>query len=158
MLNKMISKKKMTRMFLIGPVVGTMLGVGILIGCAGDTGLTEGRDSGGERVSQEISERGGGESGGEHSGRAEVAEGGSEGPEGGGSEEGSGANQLAPDETFDTTRAGARLIMNYDADKQLLQRHRGEHDQQHADQCQDRNTPVERSRAWADHPGGHGSG
>ena len=113
----MINKKKMTRMFLIGPIVGTMLGVGILIGCAGDIGLTEGRDPGGTRVSQEISERGGGESGGEHGSRAEVSEGGesgSEGPGGGGSEEGSGA-MLAPDETFDTTRAGARLIMSYDA-------------------------------------------
>ena len=116
MINKTISKKKMTRMFLIGPIVGTMLGVGILIGCGGDIGLTEGRDSGGTRVSQEISERGGGEAGGEHGGRAEVSEGGgTEGSEGsGGSEEGGGA-MLAPDETFDTTRAGARLIMSYDA-------------------------------------------
>ncbi len=120
MINKINSKKKMTRMFLIGPMVGAMLGVGILIGCAGDTGLTGGRDSGGARMSQEISERGGGESGGEHGGKAEAAEGGgaesgNEGTEGsGGSGEGSGA-MLAPDKTFDTTRAGARLIMSYDS-------------------------------------------
>ena len=115
MINKMISKKKMTRMFLIGPVVGTMLGVGILIGCAGDIGPTEGRDSGDARVSQEISERGGGESGNEGP-EGTGGESGNEGPEGGGgSEEGSGTSQLAPDETFDTTRAGARLIMSYDA-------------------------------------------
>ena len=40
-------------------------------------------------------------------------EGGSEGASG--SEEGSAANQLAPDETFDMVQSGARLIMNYDA-------------------------------------------
>ena len=33
---------------------------------------------------------------------------------GAGSEEGSSANQLAPDETFDMVRSGARLIMSYD--------------------------------------------
>ena len=66
----MIDKKLMTRRFLIGPVLGTALGAGILIGC--DTGP------------------------------------------GGGSEEGSGAN-LAPDETFDAVRGGARLILSYDA-------------------------------------------
>ena len=66
----MIDKKLMTRRFLIGPVLGTALGAGILIGC--DTGP------------------------------------------GGGSEEGSGAN-LAPDETFDMVRSGARLILSYDA-------------------------------------------
>ena len=32
-----------------------------------------------------------------------------------GGEEGSGANALAPDETFDMVRAGARLILRYDA-------------------------------------------
>ena len=39
---------------------------------------------------------------------------GGEGAEGGG-EEGSGANTLAPDQTFDQVRGGARLILNYDA-------------------------------------------
>ena len=57
---------------------------------------------------------GGGESGGEHgSGGEGSAEGGAEGSEAGG-EEGSGA-MLALDETFDTVRGGARLIMSYDA-------------------------------------------
>ena len=54
-------------------------------------------------------EVGSGEGGGEHAGGAE----GPEGSEGSGSEEGSGA-MLAPDETFDETRGGARLIMSYD--------------------------------------------
>ena len=47
--------------------------------------------------------------GGEGSGR----ESGGEGSESG-SEEGSGANQLAPDETFDMVRGGARLVLSYD--------------------------------------------
>ena len=51
----------------------------------------EGRDSGGQTVSREISESGGS-----------------------GSEEGNGAT-LALDETFDATHGGARLIMSYDA-------------------------------------------
>lgn len=34
---------------------------------------------------------------------------------GGGGEEGSGANTLPPDQTFDQVRGGARLILNYDA-------------------------------------------
>ena len=34
---------------------------------------------------------------------------------GGEGTEGGGANTLAPDETFDTVRGGARLILNYDA-------------------------------------------
>ncbi len=62
----------------------------------------------------EGAESGGGESGAEHaSGREGSSEGGAEGSETGG-EEGSGA-MLALDETFDTVRGGARLIMSYDA-------------------------------------------
>ena len=34
---------------------------------------------------------------------------------GGGGEEGDGANTLAPDETYDAVRSGARLILDYDA-------------------------------------------
>ena len=41
----MIDKKLMTRRFLIGPVLGTALGAGILIGCAGDTGPGDGSES-----------------------------------------------------------------------------------------------------------------
>ena len=105
-------KKLMTRTFLIAPVLAILIGAGVLVGCGGDNG--EGRDSGGETTGQEVSERGGGESGGEHSGGGEGAEGsGGESGEGGG-EEASGAN-LAPDETFDMVRGGARLIMSYDA-------------------------------------------
>ena len=97
-------KRLMTRTFLIAPVLAVLIGVGVLVGCGGDNG--EGRDSGGETTGQEVSERGGGESGGEHSG--------GDGEGASGSEEASGAN-LAPDETFDMVRGGARLIMSYDA-------------------------------------------
>ena len=64
--------------------------------------------------SGEGAESGGGESGAEHgSGGEGGAEGSGETTEAGG-EEGSGA-MLALDETFDTVRGGARLIMSYDA-------------------------------------------
>ena len=109
----MTIKKLIMRMFLIGPVLAVLLGAGILVGCTSNSGSGEGREGSGI-------ERSGGEgSGGEHSGSGggEGAEGsGVEGAEtGSGSEEGSGANQLAPDETFDMVRSGARLILNYDA-------------------------------------------
>ncbi len=56
-----------------------------------------------------------GEGSGEHGSGSEGSEGGSEGSEGSaaGSEE--GGSGLALDETFDMVRAGARLIMSYDA-------------------------------------------
>ena len=114
----MICRKLVTRSLLLGPVLAAMLGAGVLIGCAGDAGSGEGRDSSGAGATQEVSERGGGEGGGEHAGGAEGAEGsgeaGGEGSEAGG-EEGGGANQLAPDEIFDAVRGGALLILSYDA-------------------------------------------
>ena len=120
----MICKKMITRTFLIGPVLAAIIGAGVLVGCTGDTGPEGGRDADRATASQSISEGGGGESGGEHSGGREGSESGGEGAEGGGesggesggagSEEGS-ANMLAPDETFDAVRGGARLILSYDA-------------------------------------------
>ena len=81
-----MNSKTLKKMLLIGPVVGAMLGVGVLVGCSmdADTGVREG----------------GGVEGNESSGSR--------------GEEDSGAN-LALDETFDTIRAGARLVMSYDA-------------------------------------------
>ena len=115
----MIRRKLMKRTLLIGPVLAALLGAGVVLGCASDTDIVDGRDSGnGAVATQENSERGGGESGGEHGPGGEGAEG--RGEQGGGaggaagSEEASGAN-LAPDETFDAVRGGARLILNYDA-------------------------------------------
>ena len=112
----MIRKKLMKRTILAGPVLAALIGAGVVLGCTNDTGIVDGRDSGnGAVATQEISERGGGESGREHGAGGEGA-GGEGGGEGGapGSEEASGAN-LAPDETFDAVRGGARLILNYDA-------------------------------------------
>ena len=117
-------KKLVTKKFLVGALLGAMLSAALLIGCTDNTGPEDGRDADRATVSQSISEGGGSESGGEHSRGREGSESGGEGAEGGGesggesggagSEEGS-ANMLAPDETFDAVRSGARLIMSYDA-------------------------------------------
>ncbi len=89
----MIGKQKITRALIIGPVAAAMLGAGILMGCAGDNGIMDGRETSRAGTTQEIS---GSESGGS------------------GSEEASGAT-LAPGDTFDAVRGGARLILNYNA-------------------------------------------
>ena len=99
----MMGKKKMTRALIIGPVAAAMLGAGILMGCAGDGGFADDRETGGAVATQEISR---GESPGEHGRGGETG--------GSGSEEASGAT-LAPGDTFDAVRGGARLVLNYDA-------------------------------------------
>ena len=104
-------KKLMKRTILVGPVLAALIGAGVLLGCTNDTGIGDGRDSSGAAATQEISERGSGESSGEHGPGGEGAGGENRAA---GSEEASGAN-LAPDETFDAVRGGARLILNYDA-------------------------------------------
>ena len=112
MLGKLMA---VTKRFLVGVFFAGIVSVLIVTGCGGDNGSGEGRESGGATAGQEVSERGGGESGGEHGGGGEGSEGGGEGSGGeGGSEEGSGAT-LAPDETFDMVRSGARLVLSYDA-------------------------------------------
>ena len=113
-------KKLVTKTFLVGALLGAMLSAALLIGCTDNTGPEGGRDSGSATATQEISEGQGGESSGEHGSGGEGSESGGEGTEGSesgsGGEEGSGAaNMLAPDETFDMVRAGARLILSYDA-------------------------------------------
>ena len=111
----MILKKLLNKTVLIAAVVGAILLATVLVACTGGPAREQGQESGEARVGQEIPETGGGEAGGEHGGGGEAgAEGGGEAA-GAGSEEGSGANQLAPDETFDMVRAGARLVLNYDA-------------------------------------------
>ena len=103
----MAIKKLMTRTFLVGSILAVMLSAAVLVGCGNDTGIGEGRDSGGATATQQISR---GDSPGEHgSGGENAGEGG-----GSGSEEDSGTT-LAPDATFDAVRGGARLILNYDA-------------------------------------------
>ena len=102
-------KKFMTRTFLLGSVLAVMLSAAVLVGCGNDTGIGEGRDSGGVTATQEIST---GDSPGEHGAGGESG--------GSGSEEGSGAT-LAPDATFDAVRGGARLVLNYDAASNAFQ-------------------------------------
>ena len=111
---RMTYKDLMKSKFLIGPALAAMIAAGSLIGCASEIGPGNTRGSAGGTAGQEISLQEGGESGGEHAGSG--GESGPEGPEGagGGSEEGTAANTLAPNKTFDQVRAGARLIMNYD--------------------------------------------
>ena len=101
-------KRLMTRAFLIGQVLAALLGIGLLVGCAGDNEVREGPESGGTTAGQEVSERGDSEQGGEHGGAGKGTEG--SGP---GSEKASGAN-LMPDEAFDMVH-GARLVLSYDA-------------------------------------------
>ncbi|MYC30027.1 MAG: hypothetical protein F4X65_08060 [Chloroflexi bacterium] len=106
-------RKTTKRTILAGPVLASLVAAGVVLGCATDTGIMDGQDPGnGAVATQEISGRGAGESGGEHGPGGERAGGESGG--GSGSEEASGAN-LAPNETFDAVRGGARLIVNYDA-------------------------------------------
>ena len=114
MIYKKLTKKTTT--LLVGAVLGTTLLAGTLVGCTDDTNVLHGRDADNTAtaVNQETSERGSEGTGGEHAGGSEGTS--AEGSESGaaGSEEAT-ANQLAPDETFDMVRGGARLIMNYDA-------------------------------------------
>ena len=111
----MILKKLLNRTVLVAAVVGAILLATVLVACTGGPAREQGQESGEARVGKEVTETGGGEAGGEHGGGGEAGvEGGGEAA-GAGSEEGSGANQLAPDETFDMVRAGARLVLNYDA-------------------------------------------
>ena len=111
----MIRRKMVKKTLLVGPVLSALIGAGVLLGCTNDAGtVVDGRNSGsGVVAAQEIPERGGGEYGAEHGPGGEGA--GGEGGAPSGSEEASGAN-LAPNETFDAVRGGARLILNYDAD------------------------------------------
>ena len=102
-------KKLMARSFLIGPVLALLLSAGVIAACGGDTEREGGSTGERSEATQVIS--GGGESSGEHGASGEGSGGESSGSV---SEEGSGAN-LAPDETFDAVRGGARLVLNYDA-------------------------------------------
>ena len=114
----MIRKLKTKPFVVAGVLLASILCAAMVVGCTGGNGIGAGRDSEGATASQGNSVRG---AGGEHAVVGEAGEGvgehggGGEGGGGGsGSEEGSGAN-LAPDETFDMVRGGARLILNYDA-------------------------------------------
>ena len=109
-------KELTTKMIPAGAILSALLGAGVLIGC-GDAGPANGPATGGAISGQVAGGPAGGEAAGEHGAGGEQgggAEGGGEGGAAGG-EEGSGANTLAPNETFDAIRGGARLILSYDA-------------------------------------------
>ena len=100
-------KRTALRLKILGVGLGVVLSAGVLAGCTAGSEGPEGQDF----VAGELSNTGEGTEGGgaEHGAAGEA---GGEGS--GGSEEASGAN-LGLDETFDQVRAGARLILNYDA-------------------------------------------
>ena len=80
----MICKNLMLKKFLSGPVLVAILSAVIVVGCTGDAGHGDARDSNRATVSQDISEREGGDSGGEHGSNREGNESGEEGGEGSG--------------------------------------------------------------------------
>ena len=103
-------RKKLIAKFLVAMALTAMFLTAVFVGCTGERG-PEGGDS--ERgAASEVSERGG-ESGGEHGAGGEGS--GGEGAEGSSGGEEASAAALAPDQTFDAVRGGARLVMNYDA-------------------------------------------
>ena len=70
----MICRKLMTKMLLVGPVLGAVLFAVIASGCTSDAGPGDSRDSASATVSQGTSEPQGGDSGGEHADRREGSE------------------------------------------------------------------------------------
>ena len=107
----MITKKLNKKALVIVPVAASLLGAGVLLGYANYPRIVDGWDPGGAKTAQEISRS---ESPGEHGPGGERDVRGEGAGAGSGSEEGSGAN-LAPNETLDMVRAGARLFLYYDA-------------------------------------------
>ena len=105
----MISLKLNKKSLVIVPVAATLLGAGVFLGYANYPRIADGWDPGGTKTPQEIAR---GESPGEHGPGGEWgvrSEGGASG-----SEETNGAI-LAPNDTFDAVRGGARLFLYYDA-------------------------------------------
>ena len=107
----MITKKLNKKALVIVPVAASLLGAGVLLGYANYPRIVDGWDPGGAKTAQEISRS---ESPGEHGPGGERDVRGEGAGAGSGSEEGSSAN-LAPNETLDMVRAGARLFLYYDA-------------------------------------------
>ena len=102
------TKFRMAHTLAILALIVTML---VAVGCSRRGQSDAGQSAG--NVTESRGEHGsGGESGGEHGSGGEGSESGGEGGAAGSEE---GGNALALDETFDMVRAGARLIMRYDA-------------------------------------------
>ena len=104
----MLCEKPTAKTLLIGPLLAALLSAGTLAACGPLGGLLDDQGSGSGTAVTEGS--------GEHSGQGKSS-GGEGGGEGAGGGEEAAANQLAPDETFDMVRSGARLILSYDASR-----------------------------------------
>ncbi len=110
-------KKLMTKTFLFGPVLGAILSAVIVVGCTGDVGHEDGRDSDRATASRGISEREGGDSG-EHGGRGGGSGEHVSGGNGGGGERGEAAmsSPIIPlRESWDGVLGGLAVSMQYDA-------------------------------------------
>ena len=105
----MISLKLNKKSLVIVPVAASILASGVFLGYANYPRIADGWDPGGAKTAQEISR---GESPGEHGPGGERGVRGESA--GSGSEEASSAS-LAPSDTFDVVRGGARLFLYYDA-------------------------------------------
>ena len=116
----MICKNLVLKTFLSGPVLVTILSAVIVVGCTGDDGHGDARDSDRATASQGISEREGGDSGGEHGGRREANEpSGERGSGGGGGGENNEATMSSPiiplGQSWSGVLGGLAVSMQYDA-------------------------------------------
>ena len=116
----MICKNLMLKTFLSGPVLITILSAVIVVGCTGDDGHEDARDSDRAAASQGISELEGGDSGGEHGGRREANESsgerGSGGGGGGESREAAMSSPIIPlGQSWSGVLGGLAVSMQYDA-------------------------------------------
>ena len=113
----MICQKLMSKMFLFGPVFGAILAAVIVVGCTGDAGHSDGRDSDRATVSQASSEREGSDSGEEHSGGREGSgEHGTGGDGGGESREAAMSSPITPlGQSWNGVLGGLAVSMQYDA-------------------------------------------
>lgn len=123
----MICKNLMTKIFLIGLVLVTMLFAAIVAGCTGESEHTAGRDSDRATVSEGISEREGGDPGGEHrDGRGDSESGRKGGEDSGGhssggdrggreSSEAAKSSPIIPlEQSWDGVLGGLAVSMQYD--------------------------------------------
>lgn len=108
-----IKKSRNIKLFLVVALI-TLVIATIISGCSGDNGTISGGEAR-ESSHSESSGEGAGEHGsGSSEGGGEAAEAGHNEAGGGDGNEGSGANSLPLDATYDVTRNGGRLVLAYD--------------------------------------------
>ncbi len=119
----MICQKLMSKMFRFGPVLGAILAAVIVVGCTGDAGHSDGRDSDRAAESQASSEREGSDSGEEHSsGREGSGEHGTGGNGGGESREAAMSSPITPlGQSWNGVLGGLAVSMQYDAATRTVQ-------------------------------------